>query len=130
MKASLAVLLIGLLVTSLAAGATAAPSLPQTQQLQMKIAKLKSQLREARKARNQFERQRNEAWDSVAIGLPAQVGSLAQSGSPILLLRAVFEPIRSNWPCGASISQGQYWWDVEVDLEKSRFDEPDLICRP
>ncbi len=127
MKVPIAVLVALAVLIATAAPATAAPD-PQVKRLQGQVKRLKTQLRQARASRDQFERQRNEAWDSVALGLPAQVASVASSGSISLLAAAIFEPVRVNWPCGATVFQGNTFWSLDVDLEDIRFDEANLEC--
>jgi outer membrane murein-binding lipoprotein Lpp len=92
-----------------------------------KIRELKRDVRALRRSREYW---RDRAWaaeDSVIDGLAAQITVLAQRGRVSELHPMVFEPVRVNWPCGATVFQGNAIWDLTVNLSDTRFEGDDVI---
>ena len=129
MTRALTILLsIAVLAGVFAPTVAAAPS-PQVERLQVEVKRLHHQLSATRTERNRIKQERNVAWDSIALGLPAQVAVVASTGSIGQLAQAILEPIRINWPCGASVYQGQTFWSLDVDLRDLE-PENERTCSP
>lgn len=60
-------------------------------------------------------------------GLAGQVAEVARGGKITQLHSLVFEPIRTNWLCGATMFQGQSFWSIDVDLENSTLIGDDYV---
>ncbi len=78
--------------------------------------RLKKKLKRQRAKAEGFKAERDAARLELAAALPEQVKQVALAGSIDQLTSAVLQPVRLNWPCGASIYQGQTFWDLSVDL--------------
>lgn len=88
----------------------------QANQLRGEVKRLEHRVRVLRMQRNQARRERDDALAAIVQGLAPQVGIVAQAGSISELWRLIFEPIRTTWPCGATLFQGQTFWSLDVEL--------------
>jgi hypothetical protein len=115
----------------LAAGALAAPPAAGAQsanQLRAQVTALK-QSRDTWK-RRALERadeikalniEVTDAYEAIERDLAAQVRVIAARGRVTEIHRFVFEPIRTAWPCGATLYQGTSLWSLDVSLSDTDY---------
>lgn len=105
--------------------ASAAPTKHQVQAL-------KAQVKTLKRERNEWRSKARDAQAAITSGLPAQIAELAKGGQITALHNLIIEPIRVNWPCGSTLYQGEWFYSVDVNLEKTEYNGDEFVktsCR-
>lgn len=89
----------------------------------------KQRARDRQDVIDQLDDQLRDTYNAVSGDLADRVRVIAQAGRVTDLHRYIFEPIRSTWPCGSTLYQGQYAWSVDVTLEDSDFVDGEIVTK-